>query len=82
MFKDQIYVSYVTDKNLKDIKPLKQFSQAQYILAPTILDPENLTHPFVIVDCSTEEAASRKIKQLNLRPIKKNAFGIIIAQHT
>ena len=81
VLKSMKYVGYYTDKNLDENKPALQFAQAQYILAPIILDLNNTHHPFVLFDCSSEEVALQKIKENGLTPIKRNQFGIILARH-
>ena len=82
ILQDAAYVGYYTDKNLsKDRDAAAQFSQAQYILAPAILDVNNTNHFFTLFDCTTEEMAFKKIKELGAIPIKKNKFGIILATH-
>jgi len=74
------HMGYYTDKNLEDEKNAKQFSQAQFILAPTILELNNLEHKYILFDCSHEEIAWDKIRQIRATPIRKNQFGIILAQ--
>ena len=81
ILKDAKSIGYYTDKNLDDNKPALQFAQAQYTLAPIILDLNNTNHSFVLFDCSSEEIALQKIKEAGLVPMKKNQFGIILAGH-
>jgi hypothetical protein len=71
---------YYTDKNLdQDLRAMAQFEQAQYILAPTILDLNNTQHSLVIFDCSTPVVAVQKITELGLKPVRINNFGVILA---
>lgn len=79
-FQNVEYVSYFTDRDLKDEDAVKQFSQAQYMLAPTILDPDNMDHPYMLVDCANPAMALRKMKEFNVVPVKRNQFGIILAK--
>jgi len=79
-FKNVKYIGYYTDKDLKETKALQQFSQAQYILAPVILDPDSTDYPYILFDCSTDDIALKKIKELDVIPLKKNKFGIILAR--
>ncbi len=72
-------VGYYSDKNMDNPLSIAQYEQAQYILAPTVLDLNNTQYPFVILDCSTSEIALNKIKELGLQPIKANNQGIILA---
>lgn len=74
------YVGYYTDKDQSDKKNSAQFSQAQYILAPAILDFNNLNHEFILFDCTTEKKAFSKIREMRAMPLRKNRFGIILAE--
>lgn len=72
-------IGYYTDKDLDVNQPALQFAQAQYVLAPIILELNNPNHLFILFDCTTEETAMKKIQEAGLKPIKKNQFGIILA---
>jgi glutaredoxin len=80
ILKDVPRVGYYTDKNLDKKAPAAQFAQAQYVLAPIVLDLNYDKHTFVLFDCSTEEKAMDKIKELGFKPLKRNPFGIILAR--
>lgn len=75
------YIGYYTDENI-DINDQahKLFAHAQYILAPTILDFGNTEHNFILLVCTNEKNALRKIKELNAIPIRANKFGMILAR--
>ena len=75
------YVSYYTDKDLSVNQHLAQFSQAQYIVAPIILDLNNTKHEFILFDCTSEEKAFTKIKEIGAVALRKNKFGIILAHN-
>ena len=80
LFRHVKYLGYYTDKDLvHDNIAAAQFAQAQYVLAPTILDPTSTQHTFVIFDCTNEAVAQSKIKELGFTPLKSNKFGIILA---
>ena len=79
VFADQRIVGYYTDKNMDNALAVAQYEQAQYLLAPTVLDLNHTQHPFVLFDCSTPEIALNKIKELGLQAIKANNSGIILA---
>ncbi len=79
VFRGVSYVGYYTDKDLSDKQNTAQFSQAQYILAPTILELNNLSHEFILFDCTSEKAAYDKIKEIGAIPLKKSTSGIILA---
>lgn len=80
IFKDIKYVGYYTDKSLDENPAAAKFAQAQYMLAPTILDLNSTDHEFILFDCSREEIARQKIKEINATALKKNKFGIILAR--
>ena len=80
VFKDIKYAGYYTDKNLDEPVDAAQFAQAQYILAPTILDLNNTSHTFIIFDCTNEELALTRIKEIGAVPIKRSPFGLILAR--
>ena len=70
---------YYTDKNLDFPIAIAQFEQAQYVLAPTVLELNNTSLPLVIFDCTTPAIALAKIKELNLTPVSASNTGIILA---
>ena len=80
VFRDIPYIGYYTDKDLNEKQNAAQFAQAQYILAPAILDLNNTNHEFILFDCTAEDKALKKIKEIHAVPIKKNDFGIILAR--
>jgi len=74
-------IGYYTDKNIeKDSRAAMQFAQAQFTLAPTLLDLNNLEHEFVVFDCSSPQTAMKKLQESGLSPLKANPHGIILAQ--
>jgi len=73
-------VGYYTDRDISDKAPAAQFAQAQLILAPIILDPKHLDHEYIIFDCTSDQVAFKKIKEINAVPMKKNQFGIILTK--
>ena len=81
MLKNTTSVGYYTDKNLDDNLSARQFAQAQYTLAPIVLDLHNTDHEFIIFDCDNEAAAVAKMKEIPAVPIKRNNFGIILARN-
>lgn len=73
-------VGYITDKDLSVKENQLQFSQAQYVLAPLILDVNSLRHEFLLFDCTSEEKALAAIKAIGAVPLKRNQYGIILAR--
>ena len=71
-------VGYLTDKDLNDKQNTAQFAQAQYILSPVILDFNNASHAYILLDFSDEKKALLKIKSIGAVPLKKNG-GLILA---
>ena len=79
-FRDIPYIGYYTDKDLNEKQNAAQFAQAQYILAPTILDLNNTDHEFILFDCTATDKALKKIREIHAAAIKKNDFGIILTR--
>ena len=80
IFRGVSHAGYYTDKDLSVKQNAAQFAEAQYILAPTILDFNNTDREFILFDCTTEEKALEKIRQIRAIPLKKNEHGIILAR--
>ena len=78
IFKDVRTVGYYTDKDLDSPLAIAQFEQAQYMLAPTILDLNHTEYHWIILDCTSSQVAMETIKRLGLTPLKTRN-GIILA---
>ena len=78
VFKDVRTVGYYTDKDLTQPLAIAQFEQAQYMLAPTILDLNHTEYHWIILDCTSSQVAMETIKRLGLTPLKTRN-GIILA---
>lgn len=74
------FVGYYTNENMDDKEPQKMLAQAQYILAPTILDFGNFNHDYIILVCSSEAEAFRKMNEINAQPLLKNQYNVILAK--
>jgi hypothetical protein len=77
----ETHIGYITDLNIDEDKNLAEFEQAQYMLAPAILELNNAKTRFLIVNCSNDEAAFQKLKEIGAQPLKRNPYGIILAQN-
>ena len=73
------HIGYYTDKNIDETLAIAQFEQAQYLLAPTILDLNNTSTPLIIFDCSDPKIAMTKIQELGLTALSANNYGIVLA---
>ena len=80
IFKKVKYIGYYTDKSMDSAPYAAQFAQAQYVLAPAVLDFNNTGHEFILFDCLDEKNAFKKMKELKAVPLKRNKFGIILAR--
>lgn len=79
--KDETAVGYASDLNIKEAGPLAEYQQAQYVLAPVILDIEQpARHRYVLINCSDDTAALKKLKEINARPLLRNQFGVVLAE--
>lgn len=76
---DVHHVGYYTDKDLDNSGDAARFAQAQYILAPIVLDLDYQKHDWIIFDCTTEQKAFEMMKLLGVTPVKRNQFGVILA---
>jgi hypothetical protein len=75
------YIGYYTDKDLDNRQDAAQFAQAQYILAPIILDLNNTDHEYILFDCSSLAVTLDKIQELGILPMRRNQFGIVLARN-
>ena len=80
ILKNVKYIGYYTNKDFSVTQNVAQFSEAQYVLAPSILELNNTDHDFILFDCTTVEVALAKIKEMRAIPLKKNQYGIILAR--
>jgi hypothetical protein len=78
VFKGIRTVGYFTDKDLVNPLAIAQFEQAQYMLAPTVLDLNHTQYHWVIFDCTSPQSAMGAIQRLGFTPLKIN-HGIILA---
>lgn len=79
VLKNETHIGYITDFDLKDDRNLAEYEQAQYMLAPAILEHNNSQTRFLIINCSTDTASFQKLKELGAQPLKRNQFGVILA---
>jgi len=71
---------FLTNKDTSPEKNEGEFLQAQYFLAPTILDLNNADHQFVILDYTSPVYLNYVLKKINAVPIKDNEYQKILAQ--
>ncbi len=74
-------IGYCTDQSLDVRRHAMQFSQAQYALAPVILEFNNPDHPFVILDYADPAGAARTIAKEGLIPLRRSPLGPVLAQN-
>ncbi len=72
-------VGYYTNQSLDDFKAAAIFAQAQYTLAPIILEFNNLELPFTIFSCASSQACLSIMKERQMVPVKMNTLGVIVA---
>lgn len=78
----QKIIGYYSDKNEDDSAASQEFAHAQYVLAPIVLDLNNLNHEYTLFVCSSPEIAWNKIKEIGAVPYKANGAGMILARKT
>ncbi len=79
VFKGLRRAGYYTDKNMEHPLAIAQYEQAQYVLAPTVLELGNTQLPLVIFDCTSPQIAMKKIDELHLKPLSASPTGLILA---
>lgn len=72
------YVGYYTDKDLKIPSNSAQMGQAQFILAPVLID-RSLNHRFILFDCQDERECWRKLHEIRAKAVKRSPTGVILA---
>ena len=80
LLKNEKYIGYYTDQNIDDLRPMMELLQAQHAVIPLILDPNNIEHRYVIVNCANIPAAIEKFKNLGARPVTGNNNGIFLVE--
>jgi hypothetical protein len=78
IFRDIPYAGYYTDKDLSLKQNAAEFGQAQYVLAPTILDLNNTDYEFLIFNCDRTFTARSCRKSSLLR----YAYQIFVSRTT
>ena len=73
-------LGFYTDKNLADKNHAAQYAQAQYALAPLILDLDYSKHAYILFDCTSEDVAMKTIQKMGLVPLKRNQLGVVLAK--
>ena len=81
VLKNSTYISYYTDKDMNNRQNALQYAQAQYVLTPTILDRGKTPHEYILFDCTSEEVAWKKMKEMGALPLRRNQFGILLARN-
>ncbi len=72
-------IGYFSDKNMDIPLALAQYQQAQFTLAPTILELNSLNHPIVIFDSTTPQKSIDLMKANGFKPIAATATGAFLA---
>lgn len=65
---------YVSDQDMSPEYNTGAFLQAQYMLAPTVLDPENI-HQINILDFKNPDALKQALIQHKITPLFINPYG-------
>ena len=76
------FVSYVSDSNVHSAIGNKEFTQAQYALAPIVLDGESTNHLYILINCSSQQKAFEELIKIKATPLKTNNRGLIAAQRS
>jgi hypothetical protein len=79
ILKGETYVGYWSDRDMTVDKNGALFAQAQLIMAPVILDLNNTTHRYTLLDCDDPKRALDKIREIGATPVKANNMGVVLA---
>ena len=80
LLKNEKYIGYYTDQNIDDPRPMMELLQAQHAVIPLILDPNNIEHRYIIVNCANIPAAIEKFKALGARPVTRSNMGLFLVE--
>jgi len=80
LLKNEKYIGYYTDRNIEDTGPMMELLQAQHAVIPLILDPNNIEHRYIIVNCADIPAAIAKFKGLGARLLTQNNTGLFLVE--
>lgn len=78
--KDVKYIGYFTDGDIKKKYYEKMLTQAQYRIAPTIIDYNNPNHEFMLLIYSNKALAQVKLREIGAEALLENQYGIIYAR--
>lgn len=78
--KGQKYAGYYTDANVNEGHNLLELLQAQYTLAPVIVDPENINRRYVIVNTVDIPRAIEKFKAMGTTLVATTPYGIFLVE--
>lgn len=74
------YIGYMTDRDIKDDKVSARLTQAQFTLAPLILDFNNPDHRLLILDFQDPKNLAGIGQKFTLRLLKRGPQGIALAE--
>ena len=64
------FIGYVSDRDIHEQKANEQFSQAQYMLAPTILDPTSTDYEYLLIANKKSNITKETLIKLNVMPVR------------
>lgn len=73
--KNESQIGYITDRDITPEKNTAEFLQAQYMLAPIVLDLKNAGHSFFIIDSVDIPFIVYTMKRTNARRVVHNEYG-------
>ena len=68
-------IGYITDKGTSRETNDGTFLQAQYFLAPTIIERNAIHHPFIMIDSTNKPYILRMVTILNAKGVAHNPYG-------
>ena len=73
-------IGFLTNKDMSPEKNDGEFLQAQYILAPTVLELNNKTHSLQLMDYTDQIFVFYMLKELNAVVIHDNGFNKVLCK--
>src|SRR6185436_11011443 len=77
--KNEKTIGYLTNRDITPEKNDQEFLQAQYILAPTILDLNNDNYRLLILDFTNPTFMLYKLKEIQAKPVYSNIYNKVVA---
>ena len=83
-FKDKLdgvkTIGFLTNRTVRPEKGSEEFLQAQYMLAPVVLDLGGKEHEFTLLDFTEDVFIFYTLKKIQANPFHDNAYNKVLAR--